>query len=68
VPFLYLVLLADLGLRRLVASANAVGRTDAAPVGVWINLGLLALLVVGLVLSLWSRLQLSRVGDWRGGP
>jgi hypothetical protein len=63
VPFLYLVLLADLGLRRLVASANAVGRTDAAPVGVWINLGLLALLVVGLVLSLWSRLQLSTPSD-----
>jgi hypothetical protein len=55
VPFLYLVLLADLGVRRLVASANAVTRTDAAWVGVWINFGLLALLVVGLVLSLWSR-------------
>jgi len=63
VPFLYLVLLADLGVRRLVASANAVARTDAASVGVWINLGLLALLVVGLVLSLWSRPERSTPSD-----
>ena len=63
VPFLYLVLLADLGLRRLFASANTVARTDAASVGVWINLGLLALLVVGLVLSLWSRPERSTPSD-----
>ena len=63
VPFLYLVLLADLGVRRLVASANAGAGTDAASVGVWISFGLLALLVVGLVLSLWSRPERSTPSD-----
>jgi hypothetical protein len=55
VPFLYLVLIADQIVRRLVALANPIARTEAGAVGVWINLGLLALLVAGLVLSLWSR-------------
>ena len=55
VPFLYLVLLADQILRRLVALANPVARTEAASVGIWINLALLALLLIGLALSLWSR-------------
>jgi hypothetical protein len=55
VPFLYLVLLADQVVRRVVALANPVARTDAASVGVWINLGLLALLLVGFGLSLWNR-------------
>jgi hypothetical protein len=55
VPFLYLVLLADQIVRRLVAQANPVPRTEAAAVGLGINLALLALLAAGLVLSLWSR-------------
>ena len=55
VPFLYLVLLTEQIVRRLVAQANPIARTDAAAVGVWINLGLLALLFAGLLLSLWSR-------------
>ena len=55
VPFLYLVVLADQLVRRLAAAANAVARTEAAAVGLWINLALLALLFAGLVLSLWSR-------------
>ena len=55
VPFLYLVLLADQIVRRLVALANPVSRTDAAAVGIGINLALLALLLVGLALSLWNR-------------
>jgi hypothetical protein len=55
VPFLYLVLLADQIVRRLAASANPVARTEDSTVGMWINLALLALLLVGLVLSLWSR-------------
>jgi hypothetical protein len=53
VPFLYLVLLAELALRRLVALANPIPRTDAS-LGIWINLALLALLLIGFVLSLWS--------------
>jgi hypothetical protein len=55
VPFLYLVLLADQVVRRVIALANPVARTDAASAGVWINLALLALLLVGFGLSLWSR-------------
>lgn len=35
--------------------ATAVPRTEAGAVGMWINLAILALLVVGFVLSLWSR-------------
>ena len=63
VPFLYLVLLADQVVRRLVALANPIARTEAAAVGMWINLGLLALLFVGLVLSLWSRPERSTPSD-----
>jgi hypothetical protein len=55
VPFLYLVLLSDQVVRRVVALANPVAKTDAASVGIWINLALLALLLVGFGLSLWSR-------------
>ena len=61
VPFLYLVLLADQIVRRLVTLANPIARTDAAAVGIWINLAILALLFVGLVLSLWSRSSAARV-------
>ncbi len=53
VPFLYLVLLAEQLVRRLAAPANAVARTEAGAVGMWINLALLALLFAGLALSLW---------------
>ena len=53
VPFLYLVLLAELSVRRLVALANPIPRTDPS-LGIWINLALLALLLIGFVLSLWS--------------
>lgn len=55
VPFLFLVLFADQLVRRLVALASPVARTDAASIGTWINLAILALLFIGLVLSLWSR-------------
>jgi hypothetical protein len=60
VPFLYLVLLADQIVRRLVSLANPIGRTEAGAVGMWINLGILALLLVGFVLSLWSRRSAAR--------
>jgi hypothetical protein len=60
VPFLYLVLLADQAVRRLAALANPIARTEAASVGIWINLGILALLLVGFLLSLWSRPSAAR--------
>jgi hypothetical protein len=60
VPFLYLVLLADQVVRRVVALANPVARTEAASVGIWINLALLALLLIGFGLSLWHRPSAAR--------
>jgi hypothetical protein len=55
VPFLFLVLLAEQLVRRLAALADAGARSGAVSVGTWINLGLLALLAAGFLLSLWSR-------------
>ena len=61
VPFLYLVLLADHLLARLASSVSAMPRTESgAVVATWINLGLLGLLLVGLLLSLWTRRSASR--------
>jgi hypothetical protein len=60
VPFLYLVLFAEQIVRRLAAPANAVARTEAGAVGMWINLAIFALLFAGLVLSLWSRPSAAR--------
>jgi hypothetical protein len=55
VPFLYLVLLVDQIVRRLVTLADPIPRSEAGAVGMWINLIILALLLVGFFLSLWSR-------------
>jgi len=60
VPFLYLVLVTDQIVRRLVAQANAVAGPGPSAVALWINLGLLALLVAGFVLSLWNRSSAAR--------
>ena len=60
VPFLFLVLVAEQIVRRLPALVNTVGGTGAVTVGMWINLALLALLIVGLLLSLWNRRQRSK--------
>jgi hypothetical protein len=65
VPFLYVVLLAELLVRRLVASANPIPRTEAGAVGMWITLAILALLFAGLVLSLWSRPGIVTLTGWR---
>ena len=60
VPFLYLVLLSDQVVRRLVAQANAVAGTEPSAVAIWINLAILALLLSGFVLSLWNRSSAAR--------
>ena len=60
VPFLYLVFLADQLLGRLASSVTAMPRTEGGAVATWINLGLLGLLLVGLLLSLWTRRSASR--------
>jgi hypothetical protein len=52
VPFVYLVLLGEQVARRSIVQTYAVARTESSPVGWYVNFGLLALLTVGLVLSL----------------
>ena len=56
VPFVYLLLLLDQIGRKLLIQAYAVERSRETPTAVaYVGLALLALLAVGLVLSLWSR-------------
>lgn len=52
VPFMYLVLLGEQLARRFIVQSYAVARTESTPVGWYVNFGLLALLTLGLVLSL----------------
>ena len=54
VPFIYLVLIVEQVVRRSIVASYAVPRTGTTPVGTYVNYGLLALLVLGLVLSLVS--------------
>jgi hypothetical protein len=56
VPFVFLLLLAEHGARRLIVGGGLVPSADrAVPVGFWINMGLLVLLAMGLALSLMNR-------------
>jgi len=52
VPFLYLVLLIEQVVRRLIVQGHAVERTGDTPAGWYVNVGLLVLLTLGLILSL----------------
>jgi hypothetical protein len=52
VPFIYLVLIGEHLARRAIVHSHALARTDTASIGLYINLGLLALLLLGLALSL----------------
>jgi len=52
VPLIYLLLIGEHITRRLIVNSYAVARSDGGSVGSFINYGLLALLVVGLVMSL----------------
>ena len=52
VPFIYLVLIGEHLARRAIVQSHALARTDTASTGLYINLALLALLVLGLALSL----------------
>lgn len=56
VPFLFLILFVEQIARRLVAAAYAARPAAEAPGGA-ITLGIIALLVAGLALSLWPRRQ-----------
>jgi hypothetical protein len=53
VPFLFVLLLLEHLSRRLIFLVMPIVRTGT-PSGFFVNLGLLALIVVGLPLSLWS--------------
>ena len=55
VPFVFLLLFAEHGARRFIVGSHAIERSQAAPVGFYVNMVLLALLLLGLVLSLWPR-------------
>jgi hypothetical protein len=52
VAFMFVVLLAEQIARRLIVQSYAVVPTDGASPGLYINLGLMALLALGLLLSL----------------
>jgi hypothetical protein len=52
IPFMYLVLLSEHLLRRALILRADVARTEETPVGAYINLGLLAVLILGFLLSL----------------
>lgn len=52
VPFIYLVLLGEQVARRFIVQSYAVARTESTPAGSYVGFGLLALLSLGLVLSL----------------
>jgi hypothetical protein len=54
VPFIYLVLLGEQLARRFIVQDYSVVRTEGIPAGWYVTLGLLALLTLGLVLSLIS--------------
>jgi hypothetical protein len=52
VPLMYLVLLGEQLVRRVIVQGYAVERTEGIPVGWYVNIGILTLLTLGLVLSL----------------
>lgn len=55
VPLLFLLFLVEHIGRRLIVFANAVEPSRTFAPGFYVNMGLLALLLIGLALSLWPR-------------
>ncbi len=60
VPFIYLLLLGEQLARRFIVQDYSVARTEGMPAGWYVTFGLLALLTLGLVLSLMPSRQRSR--------
>ncbi len=54
VPFMFALLVLDYLSRRLILHFLPIVRTGTPP-GLYINIGLLALMILGLALSLWKR-------------
>ena len=65
VPFIFAVLLAEHVARRLIVESYSVVRSDGGSTALSINLGLLALLALGLLLSLIPRRQASQAATER---
>jgi hypothetical protein len=55
IPFTYLLFLASLIGTRAINAIYPTGRAEGTPIGFYINMGLLAAMVTGFVLSLLSR-------------
>lgn len=55
IPLMFLLLLVEHVGRRMLLLAYPIARSEGPPIGLYINLGLLALLVLGLALSLLER-------------
>lgn len=55
VTFIYLLLIGEHLARRFIVQSYAVARPEGTPVGVYVNYGLLALLILGFLLSLLRR-------------
>jgi|HubBroStandDraft_5_1064220.scaffolds.fasta_scaffold65558_3 hypothetical protein len=55
IPFAYLLFLASLIGTRAINALYTTGRAEGTPIGFYINMGLLAAMVAGFVLSLLSR-------------
>ena len=62
VPFVFLLLLAEYGGRRLIVASWSIERAQSGGAGFWVNMALLALLVGGLALSLWRPPAADRQG------
>lgn len=55
IPLLFLAFLTEHALRRALVMLNPIERAAGTPVGVYVNLALAAVLVTGLLLSVWTR-------------
>ena len=60
VPFIYVLMLGEQLARRLIVQDYSVARTEGIPAGSYVTLGLVALLTLGLVLSLIPSRQRDR--------
>lgn len=55
IPLTFLIFLVEHLGRRALLALNPIDRPDGAPIALYINLALAAVLLIGLLLSLWTR-------------
>lgn len=63
IPLVFLIFLAEHLARRGLLALNPIDRTDGAPIGLYINLALAAVLLAGLVLSTWRAHRIPGAGS-----